>query len=162
MTPYDQDTALRLAAEFMAQPGIEDFRPEPYLCPAGVPTIGIGSTVYPDGRRVTMQDPPITKARAVELCMYHLRQRCLPAVLQFCPGVDTPERAAALLSWCYNVGEGRLERSGLRIAVNARNWQGAAVELKKWNRGGGKVLPGLVKRRELEAQMLLAGRPTLR
>ena len=93
--------------------------------------------------------------------MYHLRERCLPAVLRFCPGVDTPERAAALLSWCYNVGEGRLERSGLRIAVNARNWQGAAVELKKWNRGGGKVLPGLVKRRELEAQMLLAGRPTL-
>lgn len=157
MSPADQDEALRLAAEFMARDDIEGFRARPYACPAGVATIGIGSTVYPDGRRVTLLDPPITRERAVELCAAHLRARCLPVLLQHCPGIDSPVRAAALLSWLYNVGEGRLERSGVRIAVNARNWPGAAIELKKWNKAAGKVLPGLVNRRELEARMLLAG-----
>lgn len=157
MSPYDQTTALKLAAEFMARDDIEGFRAAPYKCPAGVPTIGIGSTTYPDGRPVTMRDPAITRDRAVDLCMMHLRARCLPAVLQFCPGLDSPVRAAALLSWCYNLGEGRLERSGLRIAVNARNWPGAAVEIRKWNKAGGRVLPGLVARRDLEAQMLIRG-----
>lgn len=159
MNTTTQDTALQLAAEFMARDDIEGFRARPYACPAGVATIGIGSTVYPDGRRVTLLDPPITRERAVELCAAHLRVRCLPALLQHCPGIDSPVRAAALLSWLYNVGEGRLERSGLRVAVNARNWSGAAVELKKWNRGGGQVLPGLVARRALEAQMLVTGQP---
>ena len=157
MSPYDQTTSLQLAAEFMARDDIEGFRARPYACPAGVATIGIGSTVYPDGRRVTLLDPPITRERAVELCAAHLRARCLPVLLQHCPGIDSPVRAAALLSWLYNVGEGRLERSGLRIAVNARNWPGAAVEIRKWNKAGGRVLPGLVARRDLEAQMLIRG-----
>ena len=42
----------------------EGFRAKPYLCPAGVPTIGYGVTVYPDGTKVTLQDPPITQAKA--------------------------------------------------------------------------------------------------
>ena len=45
----------------------EGFRSKPYLCPAGVATIGYGSTVYPDGRAVSLRDPSITEAQAVEI-----------------------------------------------------------------------------------------------
>lgn len=157
MTPDQIEQALTLAADFMAQDGIEGFRAKPYACPAGVPTIGIGSTVYEDGRRVTLLDPPITRERAVALCAYHLRKRCLPIILKHCPELDTPRRLAAVLSFCYNVGEGNLEASTMRRAINRRAWDDAAVGLKMWNKAGGRVLPGLVTRRVLEAEMLVKG-----
>ena len=154
MTPEQITQALTIAAEFMARDEIEGFRSRPYACPAGVATIGIGSTVYPDGRRVTMRDAPITRARAVELCAHHLRTRCLPVVLKHCPELDTPRRLAAVLSWAYNCGEGNLETSTMRRAINRRAWGDAAAGLKMWNKAGGRVLPGLVTRRAIEAGML--------
>lgn len=71
----------------------------PYLCPAGVPTIGYGATYYEDGRRVTLADPPISKARAEALLLWMVRTKYLPAVLKLCPGADTPERLAALIDF---------------------------------------------------------------
>lgn len=157
MTTDQQDQALTIAADFMAQDFIEGFRAKPYACPAGVPTIGIGSTVYEDGRRVTLKDPQITRERAVSLCAHHLRKRCLPVILKHCPELDTPRRLAAVLSWAYNCGEGNLETSTMRRAINRRAWDDAAAGLKMWNKSGGRVLAGLVTRRALEAGMLTKG-----
>lgn len=157
MTPDQINEALHLAADFMAGDGIEGVRLKPYACPAGVPTIGIGSTVYEDGRRVTLKDPPITRERAVALCAHHLRKRCLPVILKHCPELDTPRRLAAVLSWAYNVGEGHLESSTMRRAINRRAWDDAAAGLAMWNKAGGRVLAGLVDRRRLEAEMLVSG-----
>lgn len=157
MTDDEIDQALTIAADFMARDSIEGFRAEPYACPAGVPTIGIGSTVYEDGRRVTLKDSPITRERAVALCAHHLRKRCLPVILKHCPELDTPRRMAAVLSWAYNVGESGLSTSGLRKAINARRWIEAGAQIGRWNKAGGKVLPGLVSRRALEARMPAEG-----
>ena len=47
---------------------------KPYLCPAGVPTIGYGATFYQDGKKVSLRDKPITREQAEDLLMYHLKQ----------------------------------------------------------------------------------------
>ena len=60
------------AAFFAALVKHEGYRTEPYRDSGGVPTIGIGSTVYPDGRRVTMTDPPVTQAQAVDIARAHI------------------------------------------------------------------------------------------
>lgn len=62
--------------------------------------------------------------------------------------------ADRLASFAFNLGVGALQGSTLRRRVNAGDWPAAQRELMKWVRGGGRVLPGLVKRRAIEAQML--------
>ena len=128
---------------------------KPYLCPAAVPTIGVGSTFYEDGTRVTLKDPPITRERAMALLEHELLQ-CLPRVRRLCPGLaDWGEVATgAILDFAFNCGTGALAGSTLRRRINADDVPGARVELMKWVRGGGRVLPGLVKRRAAEAALL--------
>ena len=125
----------------------------PYLCPAGVATIGYGATRYPTGVRVSLADPAITRERAEELLQWEIRTVCLPAVERYCPGLDMRPRAA-LMDFVFNLGTGRLYASTLRKRVNEQDWDGATTELAKWVRGGGRVLPGLVKRRAAEALLL--------
>lgn len=132
----------------------EGLRLHPYLCPAGVPTIGLGSTHYEDGRPVRLSDPAITRERAISLAQLDILRTFMPAVIRHCPGVDTPRRLAALVDFTYNLGGGRLGASTLRRKVNAGDWDGAKVELMKWVRGGGRVLPGLVRRRAAEVALL--------
>lgn len=143
------DIAIALCKRF------EGFRAKPYLCPAQVWTIGYGSTYYPDGRRVQPTDDPVTEVQARVLLEWELRQNCLPAVMRLCPVVATDERRAnALADFCFNLGPGRLQTSTLRRKVNARDWEGARAEIRKWVRGGGRILPGLVIRREAEAALI--------
>ena len=126
----------------------------PYLCPAGVPTIGLGSTRYADGRRVALTDPPITTEHAWLLAVCQLRAEYLPAVLRLCPGAQSFDQVAALLDFAYNLGLGALAGSTLRRRVNAGDWPGAQHEIKQWTQGGGRTLRGLVIRRAAEAAML--------
>ncbi|MGH8436108.1 MAG: lysozyme [Pseudomonas sp.] len=126
----------------------------PYLCPAGVPTIGYGATRYLDGRAVTLNDPPITRVVAEVMLLDQVRTIYLPAVLKLCPGIDTPERLAAIIDWTFNLGAGSLRASTLRKRVNAGRWGDVPAEIRKWNRGGGRVLRGLVLRREAEAALI--------
>lgn len=132
----------------------EGFRPRPYLCSAGVPTIGIGSTRYLDGRRVTLSDPPITREHALLLCRQQVLTDYLPDVLKLCQGLDTSHRVAAISSWAYNLGIGSLRASTMRRRINERAWSAAKVECKRWNRAAGRIVAGLVKRREAEAALL--------
>lgn len=128
---------------------------KPYLCPAKVPTIGVGATFYEDGRRVTLADPPISRERAMQLLEHEL-EHCMPKVLKLCPALAGwgPAAAGAILDFAFNCGTGALQASTLRRRINADDPEGARAELMKWVRGGGKVLPGLVRRRAAEAALL--------
>lgn len=137
-------TVEQLAAAICRQ--FEGFYARPYLCPAGVPTIGYGATFYEDGSRVTLTDPPITKERAESLLMWHLRRRFLPAAIRLCPGANTAGRLAGLVDFAFNLGEGNLRASTLRRKVNADEWEEVPAQHMRWNRAGGRVLRGLTRR----------------
>ena len=144
---------LEIAASLCKR--FEGFRSKPYLCPANVATIGYGSTYYSDGRKVTLQDPPMDEPAASALLMYELQHTYLPGTLRNCPILATDERRLnAVVDFCYNLGIGRLQTSTLKRKINAQDWEGAKEELKKWNKGGGKVLAGLNKRRKSECNFM--------
>ena len=126
----------------------------PYLCPAGVPTIGYGATYYEDGTRVTLHDPTITRERADSLLIWMVRTVYLPQVMRLCPGIDNPNRLAAIIDFTFNLGSGALKTSTLRRKINEGAWDYVPAELRKWVKGGGKVLRGLVIRREAEAVLV--------
>jgi lysozyme len=127
---------------------------KPYLCPAGVPTIGVGSTRYLDGRIVKLSDPPISKEHALVLLRHKILAEYMPGVRKLCGAVNEPGRLAALTDLAYNIGLGNLRASTLRKRVLAGQWDQVPTELRKWVRGGGRVLPGLVRRREAECQLI--------
>lgn len=150
---------LEVAAELCRH--FEGFRSKPYLCPAGIPTIGYGSTFYSGGSRVQLSDPPITEVEARALLMLELQHTFAPGVRRLCPqlyadAVATNDwnRFNAIVDFTYNLGVGRLQTSTLRRKINQQDWQGAKEQLMLWVRGNGKVLPGLVRRRTAEVALL--------
>ena len=74
-----------------------------------------------------------------------------------CPVLlNQPEnRLAAMVDFAFNLGAGRLQTSTLRRRINEMDWAGAALELGKWVHGGGRVLPGLVARRQAEIALMI-------
>lgn len=131
----------------------EGFRSKPYMCPAGVPTIGYGSTYYSNSKKVTLQDSPITEEEATSMLREQVLKIYLPGAMSLCPKLSGYKLAAAV-DFAYNLGITRLKTSTLRKRLNEGDWEAAATELRKWTRGGGKVLPGLVARRESEIALL--------
>lgn len=123
-------------------------RAHPYLCPAGFWTIGYGHLCDPT-------HPPITETEA-EVYLSQDLIKALNATLRYCPVlVREPEgRLAAIVDFTFNLGAGRLQTSTLRRRINQQDWPSAARELRRWVYGGGKVLSGLVVRRESEIQLL--------
>jgi len=143
------DIAAALCKQF------EGFRSKPYLCPAGIPTIGYGSTYYASGAKVALSDEPISKTIAEALLLHELQFTYLPGVLRNCPILLTDERKCnAVVDFCYNLGIGRLQTSTLKRKINEQNWEAAKDQLLLWNKAGGRVLPGLDKRRKAEAALL--------
>lgn len=128
----------------------EGFRSMPYLCPAGVPTIGFGFTHYFDGTLVTLRDAPMSREAASVLLHHFLVRDYIPTVRRLCPTLDTPERLGAIVDFAYNLGRSALRTSTLRKRILASTWVLCVPELRKWVRGGGRVLPGLVARRNAE------------
>lgn len=126
----------------------EQLRLRVYLCPAGVPTNGYGST----GPDVYIDMPDWTPGQA-EARMERDAGIHWLAALKYCPMLEG-DQVAAIADFSYNVGATRLKASTLRRKINARQWPAARRELLKWVRGGGRVLPGLVIRRHAEAAML--------
>ena len=149
------DYAVQVAAALCRK--FEGCYPRPYLCPAGIPTVGYGSTSYEDGTRVTLADPPINQERAEALLLWTIKNRYLPQVLRLCPSLPDPEKAAALIDFTYNLGAGQLKASNLRKRVNAQDWDAVPFELRKWVKGGGRILRGLVVRREAEVALVEQG-----
>lgn len=148
----DKEQAVELAAELARR--FEQLRLRPYLCPAGIPTIGYGATYYEDGRLVTLSDPPLTRKRAEELLQWMIRARYMPAVIRLCPRIDREGRLAAIVDFAFNCGINALRASTLRKRVNADQWDDVPRQLRRWTQGGGKRLRGLALRREAEIALL--------
>lgn len=146
------DEAIGLAADLCKH--FEGFRSKPYICPAGYWTIGYGTVYKPDGSRVTMDHAPISKAEAEGWLLHELRYNYAVGVLRASPNLITNAGAlGAMVDFAYNLGVGRYRASTLRRRIDAQDWDGAKQQLSKWVRGGGKVLPGLVRRRSAEARL---------
>ena len=145
----------------------EGCRNRPYLCPAHIWTIGYGHVLYQEQIRMPManrKDMPlkpednrvwskqeIDDLFAVDVADFER------GVLRLVPGCVGKQGAFdALVSFSFNAGLGNLQRSQIRIRANRGDWEGAAEALMDWTKGGGRVLPGLVKRREAEKALLLS------
>ena len=124
-----------------------------YKCPAGVWTIGWGNTVYLDGSKVQEGDS-ITQADA-DVMLQKTVDGFKTQVKRIVPGTLPEGAVDALTSFAYNVGVGALQKSTLlkRIKENPMNLKAIETEFARWNKGGGKVLPGLVRRRAMEYKM---------
>lgn len=132
----------------------EGFRSRPYICPAGVPTIGYGSTRLADGSKVSMADAPMAEP-AADALMQRDADQFARAVAAISPTLWLNHPAhQAIADFAYNLGTTRYKASTLRRRIDAGDMQGAADELAKWVWGGGRKLPGLIARRSAEADML--------
>jgi lysozyme len=152
MTNEVPEAAIELAKRFEGfhwVPKHDPRRAYPYICPAGYWTIGFGHLCHPD-------HSPITEEEGESYLAQDL-QTALRATLRYCPvlAAEPEGRLAAILDFTFNLGAGRLQTSTLRRRINQRDWSAAAFELGRWVRGGGRVLPGLVARRQAEVAMLV-------
>ena len=131
----------------------EGLKLKPYVCAGGINTIGYGNTYYMNGKKVTLQDKPITIQEAEELLKLSV-SIYEKAVDSFCRDDISQSQFDALASFCYNVGTGNLQKSTLIKKVNA-NPQDPTIraEFMKWNKAAGKVLLGLTRRRTAEANL---------
>lgn len=130
----------------------EGFREHAYLCPAAVWTIGYGTTRWPDGRRVKAGET-ITRKVAESVLRLNLRDFASEVDRLTTVPLAVHERAA-LISFVYNVGSSAFGSSTLLRLLNEGDRAGAAEQFRRWNKGGGKVLEGLIRRRDDEAAML--------
>jgi len=130
----------------------EGCRLKAYKCPANVWTIGFGNTFYENGMKVKEGDV-ITQQRAEELAKFIIDQFAVtiePFILK--PLNDN--QFSACVSLAYNIGTSGFKRSSVFKKLNINpNDPTIADSFKLWNKGGGKVLAGLVKRREAEIQL---------
>ena len=136
----------------------EGMRLSPYLCPAGIPTIGFGTTIYPDGTPVTLDDLPITKAKAVSYLKTEL-DKYEAKVDELTNGRATDYELAAMTSLAYNIGLAAFEGSSVLRLYNQGKLREASAAFGLWNKardkndGVLKVMPGLVARRAAESAM---------
>lgn len=140
----------RLTEFFRLAKRFEGCRLMPYYCPAGVLTCGWGATGHDVmmGRKWTQE--------YADRRLEHDAIKFAVGTIALCPELahDSGRRLSAITDFSYNLGLGRLKASTLRKRINAGRWDLAKVELAKWVRGGGKVLPGLVARRLEESRLL--------
>jgi len=130
----------------------EGLRLKSYKCSAGKDSIGFGSTFYEDGRPVKPGDT-ITLERANKLFDFII-SKFTNKVKGLVKSEINENQLSALVSFAYNCGIANLMNSTLLKKVNANpNDPTIADEFKKWTKAGGKVLQGLVKRREAEAKL---------
>ena len=125
---------------------------KPYKCPAGIPTIGYGVTVYPDGKPVKMTDTPITKEKADALLLHYVINEILPKIQNL---NLTDNQNKALFSLIYNVGWGSFSKSKCYKAIKAKDWETVFREWE-WIKANGKTLKGLLKRRSEERYLFFS------
>ena len=125
----------------------------PYLCSAKIPTIGYGSTYYPNGKKVTLKDKAITKQEAFDMFKIIADEFAIK-VDKLVTSKITQNKFNSLVSFAYNCGINNLGISTLLKKVNF-NPDDLTIknEFLKWNKAGGKVVKGLTTRREIESQI---------
>jgi len=119
---------------------------EAYLCPAGVPTIGYGHI-----KGVQMGDV-ITEAQAHEMLVEELEEY-ESYINDFVTVSLNQNQFDAMVSWVYNLGSGNLRASTLLKVLNSGNYLDVPEQIMRWNKAGGKVLEGLTRRRQAEANL---------
>lgn len=129
----------------------EGERLQAYLCPAGIWTIGYGHTDAA-GLPKVVPGMVITKRDAEDILRRDLRQY-ENTVSDAVKVALTQNQFDALVSFCYNVGAGAFRKSSLLTKLNRGDYDAVPSELMKWNKGGGKELPGLTRRRRAEAAL---------
>ncbi len=130
----------------------EGFRGNPYLDSVKVPTIGYGSTTYPDGRKVTMKDAPIDKDIAGAMLLYHLNKIELPDLNKCIIRGDLKQNQIdAIGSLMYNIGDSGFCGSTLHKLINSSApIDQIKIHWLEWDKAGGKVIQGLLTRRTAE------------
>lgn len=119
---------------------------KPYKCPAGVWTIGYGTTVYPDGTKVKPTDDPISISKADALLLHYVLNEILPKIQDL---HLTDNQNKALCSLIYNIGWSAFAKSKCYKAIKTKDWE-TVFKNWDWCKGGGKFLLGLAKRRAEE------------
>jgi lysozyme len=145
----------------------EGVRLKPYLCPAKLWTVGVGHVLYPEQANMKLEDrkdlwlhPEDNRVWTMEqvnaLLEFDLN-RFERGVARLCPSsTSNQNHFDALVSFSFNVGLGSLQKSSLRMKYNRGEYEEAANEFLKWAKAGGKVLPGLLKRRSDEKALFLS------
>lgn len=155
----------------------EGFRTKPYLCPAHIWTIGYGHVLYQEQIRLPVarvegkppapmirkemplkpEDNRVWSKQEIEALFAKDVANFERGVLRFAPDLAGRQGAFdACVSFAYNAGLGNFQRSQIRMRINRGDWEGAADQFMTWVKGGGKVLPGLVKRRVDEKALFLS------
>jgi lysozyme len=141
----------------------EGVRNKPYQCPALLWTVGVGHVIDPNHAKVPMADRKalpipagwdriLTSIEIDDILRTDLN-RFEAGVLRLIKVPLTQGQFDALVSFSFNVGLGNLQNSTLRMKVNRSEFEAAAEQFLVWTKAGGKVLPGLVKRRTHEKEM---------
>lgn len=155
----------------------EGCRNKPYLCPAHIWTVGFGEVLYQEQIKLPMvrkegynglirkeyplkpEDNRVWSQDEIDTLFAKSVERFERGVLRLVPGVAGNQGAFdALVSFAFNAGLGNLQNSTIRMKANRGDWKGAADAFMAWVKGGGVVLPGLVKRREAERALFLSTR----
>lgn len=138
-------TGVRLIKSF------EGFSSHPYKCPAGIWTIGYGHTLG-----VKEDSSFITERYASDILQDDLA-KFESSVKRLIKIPIEQNEFDALVSFCFNLGGGSLQRSTLRQKLNRGDKEGAAKEFPKWCYAGGRKIKGLLRRRIAEQNMFLGG-----
>ena len=122
---------------------------EAYKCPAGVWTIGYGHI------KGVKEGMTITESQAEEMLKSELNE-----YEGYINNLVTAElnqnQFDAMVSWVYNLGGGNLKTSTLLKVLNSGDYDGVPAQMLRWNKAGGKVLEGLTRRRQAEADLFVA------
>ena len=143
---------LDIIAEF------EGFRASPYLCPAGIPTIGYGNTFYADGRKVSMSDPAITEAQGREMLADICEKdfwNVLKNTIPFWEQMNDNQRSA-LTSFGWNLGANFFGNPGfntISAVLRDRAWAEVPGALMLYVNPGSAFEAGLRRRREAEGAL---------
>lgn len=144
----------------------EGIRKRPYICSAFLWTVGVGRVLYPEQAKLKIPERKTYPLRpehdkewsdeAIDLLFDADLLRFESGVLRYCPdSAFSQSQFDALVAFSFNCGLGALQSSTLRRLYNAGDIEGAAAEFLKWNKGGGRVLPGLTRRRLAEQALFL-------
>ena len=144
----------------------EGKRNKPYSCPALLWTIGYGHVLYPEQAKLKLEERKAYSLRpehdkiwsdgGIDAILRSDLTRFESGVLRLCPGaINSQAHFDALVSFSFNVGLGSLQSSTLRMKYNRGEYEAAADEFLKWNKGGGRVLLGLTRRRLAEQALFL-------
>lgn len=137
-TKYLVTTLAVSAAFFTSLIDYEGYKSKPYKDSVGVPTIGIGSTVYEDGKKVRMTDKPITKERAIEISKHHVSKDEIAFRNSIKSARLSQTEYDLYLDFVYNFGQSNWNGSSIRTLLNQGRNREACERLLLWRNAGGR------------------------